>query len=117
MVVGQASIEVTGSGTCLVARVSGEMDYTTRPALQDRFTELVARAPFIVLDLSGVTFCDSAGLTVLLVARLRATKHAVELVVACVPPHLRTLLQMTGADQVLRVFATVADAEAAEPRA
>jgi anti-sigma B factor antagonist len=114
-VVGQSPVEVTGSGACLVVRVSGEMDYATRPDLRDRFAELVARAPFIVLDLSGVTFCDSAGLNVLLVARLRAIEHAV--VVACVPPYLRRILSMTGVDQVLRVFATVADAEAAGPDA
>lgn len=31
---------------------------------------------------------------------------------ACVPAPLRRVLHMTGVDQVLRVYATVADAEA-----
>lgn len=34
------------------------------------------------------------------------------LVVACVPEPLQRILQMTGADQVLRVYDTVTDAEA-----
>jgi anti-anti-sigma factor len=111
-------VEVAVSDHCVVARVSGEMDYPTRPVLQERFVELIARGDrFIVLDLSGVTFCDSAGLNVLLVARLRADERGAELVLACVPPLLAQVLGMTGADQVLRVFATVADAEAAGPRA
>ncbi|MGQ4420715.1 hypothetical protein ACN6LA_001004 [Streptomyces sp. SAS_269] len=50
-------------------------------------------------------------MNVLLEARdvaLRAT-----VVLAFVPGPLRRLLEMTGADQILRVFGTVADAEAA----
>ncbi|MFJ6604106.1 hypothetical protein [Streptomyces lydicus] len=35
------------------------------------------------------------------------------LVLACVPVPLRQILEMTRADHVLRVFDTVADAEAA----
>ncbi|MEU9289153.1 STAS domain-containing protein [Streptomyces sp. NPDC048275] len=110
---GVSVVDVTVSGTCVIARVSGEMDFTTRPDFQERFDELVARGErFIVLDLSGVTFCDSAGLNALLVGRLQADKREVEFVVACVPQHLRRILQMTGADQVLRSSETVAEAEA-----
>jgi anti-anti-sigma factor len=110
-------VEVAVSDHCVVARVRGEMDYTTRPALQERFVELITRGyRFIVLDMSGVTFCDSAGLNVLVVARLRADERGAELVLACVPPNLVRVLWMTGVDQVLRVFATVAEAEAAAPR-
>ncbi|WP_372470243.1 hypothetical protein [Streptomyces hydrogenans] len=35
------------------------------------------------------------------------------LVLACVPGHLRRILEITGASQVLRIFATVADAATA----
>jgi hypothetical protein len=37
----------------------------------------------------------------------------VTLVLAGVPGHLQRITQMTGADHVLRVFATVGDAKAA----
>lgn len=57
--------------------------------------------------------CDSAGLNVLLWARREAERAAVVLVLTCVPVKLHRVLQMTGADQVLRVFAAVTDAEAA----
>lgn len=56
--------------------------------------------------------CDSAGLSVLLWARSEAEAHGVVLVPACVPASLRRVLEMTGADQVLRVFETVVDAQA-----
>ncbi|MFG2794669.1 hypothetical protein [Streptomyces sp. NPDC048419] len=41
----------------------------------------------------------------------------VSVVLACVPPQLLRILEMTGTDQVLRAFATTADAEAAGPPA
>jgi anti-anti-sigma factor len=111
VVAGVSVADVTVSGGCVIARVSGEMDFTTRPDFRERFAELVARGQrFIVLDLSGVTFCDSAGLNALLVGRLQTDKRGVGLVVAGVPQHLRRTLEMTGADQVLTAYDTVADA-------
>lgn len=110
---GVSVTDVTISGGCVIARVSGDMDFTTRPDVQERFAELVTRGQrFIVLDLSGVTFCDSAGLNALLVGRSQADKREVGLVVAGVPQHLRRILEMTGADQVLMAYDTVAEAVA-----
>ncbi|MFB1044140.1 STAS domain-containing protein [Streptomyces chrestomyceticus] len=107
------SVETTISGRSLVARVSGEMDYLTYPVFRERFNELIGRGErFIVLDLSGVSFCDSAGLNALLGARRQAETVGAVLVLACVPDPLRRILEMTGADHVLRAFDTVTDAEA-----
>ncbi|WP_369275707.1 STAS domain-containing protein [Streptomyces sp. R11] len=107
------SVETFAVGHCLVARVSGEMDFVTEPVLRPQFKELIARAGrFIVLDLSGVSFCDSAGLSLLIGAWKQAEPSGVVLVLACVPEHLRRVLQMTGMDQILRVFNTVANARA-----
>lgn len=87
------------------------MDYLTRPAYLTLFGDLIAtRHPCVVLDLSGVTFCDSAGLNALLAAHRIATSNRASLVLACVPPQLRRVLDLTGADQVLAVHDTVADA-------
>lgn len=66
-----------------------------------------------MLDLTDVSFCDSAGLNVLLGARREAEKAEVVLVLACVPHKLHRILEMTGADQFLRVFCAIADAETA----
>ncbi|WP_163010883.1 STAS domain-containing protein [Streptomyces dangxiongensis] len=106
-------IEAIASGRCLVARVVGEMDYVTEPVFRAQFTELIARGDrFIVLDLSGVSFSDSAGLNVLLGVWRQADEGGTVVVLAHVPEPLRRILQMTGADQVLKVYDTVTDAEA-----
>lgn len=90
------------------------MDYATEPVLRPQFKELLSRGSrSIVLDLSGVSFCDSAGLNVLIGAWRQADAGRAVLVLACVPESLRRILQMTGVDQLLRVYDTVTDAEAA----
>ncbi|MFD5848238.1 STAS domain-containing protein [Streptomyces chartreusis] len=107
------SVGTTASGRCVVARVSGDMDYLTAPVLRARFKELLARGDrFMVLELSEVAFCDSVGLNVLLEAWRQAEAGGAVLVLACVPLPVQRILEMTGATQVLRVFATVTDAEA-----
>ncbi|MFF3484473.1 STAS domain-containing protein [Streptomyces sp. NPDC002701] len=108
------SVETAVVGRCLIGRVSGEMDHASAPTLRARFRELIVQGNrFIVLDLSEVPFCDSAGLNVLLAAWRQADAVAAVLVLACVPAGLRRVLRITGADQVLRVYDTVTDAQAA----
>jgi len=53
--------------------VSGELDATTAPTLRDRLARVDADRG-VVLDLSGVTFCDSVGLA----SVLEATDRDVE---------------------------------------
>ncbi|MFD0547680.1 STAS domain-containing protein [Streptomyces mexicanus] len=111
------SVETAESGPCVVARVRGGMDYTVQRELRERLTQAIDRAEqALILDMAGVTFCDSAGLNVLLGARREAGRCEVALALACAPGTVRRVLEMTGADQVLRVYATVADAEAALSR-
>ncbi|MGW6791906.1 STAS domain-containing protein [Streptomyces chartreusis] len=67
IVAGSPSVEATVVSRGVVARVSGDMDYVTGPGLWEQFDELlVGGAGFAVLDLSDVSFCDSAGLNLLL---------------------------------------------------
>jgi anti-anti-sigma factor len=112
--VADPSVETIAVGRCLVARVSGEMDYVTEPVFRPQFKELIAQADrFIVLDLSGVSFCDSVGLNVLLNGWKQADASGIVLALACVVGPVRRILRLTGIDDALRVYESVADAEAA----
>ncbi|MFF3919210.1 STAS domain-containing protein [Streptomyces sp. NPDC001852] len=55
----------------------------------------------------------AAALSVLLGARRAAATAGTLLALACVPGSVRRILEITAADQVLRIFDTVADAVAA----
>ncbi|MEU4878436.1 STAS domain-containing protein [Streptomyces sp. NPDC021608] len=108
---GDVLVEVVASDGCLVIRISGALDYLSIPVLMEKLRPLIARGDrSMVLDLSGVTFCDSSGLNALLLARQQAERRGLKLAVACVPPQPLRVLTMTGADQLLLVHDTVAEA-------
>ncbi|GAB2766092.1 hypothetical protein GCM10027072_76160 [Streptomyces bullii] len=58
---GDPSVGTTIVGRRVVAKVSGEMHHLTSPDLGERIKGLPAGGKFLVLDVSGVSFCDSAG--------------------------------------------------------
>ncbi|MBO9569710.1 MAG: STAS domain-containing protein [Cellulomonas iranensis] len=66
--------------------------------------------PLVVVDLAGVPFMDSSGLGAL-VGGLRATRVAQgDLRIAGVGEQVRTVLELTSMDRVLRPYAHVDDA-------
>jgi anti-anti-sigma factor len=75
-----------------VVEVDGEADYDTSPALVRTCADLVERgAVNLVLDLSGLGFCDSSGINALV--RIR-----------------RQALDLSRVESVFTVFPTVQDA-------
>jgi anti-sigma B factor antagonist len=69
-------IEVSPDGDGTVVRPFGEVDLATAPALEARAVEILdGGCPHLVIDLRGVSFIDSTGIRVLIVA----TRHAREL--------------------------------------
>ncbi|MDT7843409.1 STAS domain-containing protein [Streptomyces justiciae] len=108
------SIDASVSGGCLHVLVKGELIYEHQALLREQFDELLQHGDAcIVVDLTQVGFCDSSGLNVLLDLRLQAEQNGRQLLLACVPDPLRRLLEITGSDQVLRIYDTVAEADAA----
>jgi anti-sigma B factor antagonist len=94
----------------LVVEVTGDVDMLTAPRLLDALhTALRAPYPVLVVDLTGVQFMGSAGLSALVNAHRRAGSSTSVRIVA---PALTTLrpLQVTGLDAVLNVYQSRPDA-------
>ncbi|MFE1260768.1 STAS domain-containing protein [Streptomyces albogriseolus] len=93
-----------------VLEVAGELDHHTAPLL----TEAVNEAPFgpygVVLDLSGLTFCDSSGITVFVTAHRRSRDKGSQLSLAGVAPAQMRVLRMVGLDEVFTIHSGVEDA-------
>ncbi|QQQ80110.1 STAS domain-containing protein [Saccharothrix sp. 6-C] len=103
-------IRVTRTGDVLVVAVSGELDMDTTSEVRATVVSgLVERPSALVLDLSGVIFFSSAGLSLLLeVRRLVDTLAVVATRRAVLRP-----IQLTSLGQLLTVFPSVDEALAA----
>ncbi|MEV5413568.1 STAS domain-containing protein [Thermopolyspora sp. NPDC052614] len=91
-----------------VMAIAGEIDLYTAPRLQAEFARLLENGPArIVIDMSGVEFCDSTGMNVLLSALKRMRERGGQLEVAAPRPAVRKILQVTGLDSVFTVHDAV----------
>ncbi|MEU6389439.1 STAS domain-containing protein [Streptomyces sp. NPDC046939] len=98
-------------GPAAIATVTGEIDLHTAPGLRTRALELIDQGHHhLILDLSGVGFCDSAGLSAL-IGIWHGTQGAGGcLALAAVPDRLMRMLTLTGVDSVLPHYPTTAEA-------
>jgi anti-sigma B factor antagonist len=87
----------------------GELDMATAPALDDHLFRalLLDCPPRIVVELSGVRFCDSSGAGALVRGWKRATALGGELVLLCPARRVADYLQMIGVDQGITVASAV----------
>jgi anti-sigma B factor antagonist len=98
------TITVSDTGPEVRVTASGEIDSTSAPALRNRLDALLdAGAQHLVVDLTGVTFLDSAGLCVLAAAYRRASADGRGVRVLASSRAVIRPLQITGLLDLLQV--------------
>jgi anti-sigma B factor antagonist len=70
------------------------------------------KAAVVIVDMSAVPYVDSDGLGAILKAHISCAKSGRQMVLAAVPARLRTLLKVTGVEQMIITFPTVKEAQA-----
>ncbi len=92
-------------GDHIILSLSGEIDLYTAPRLQSELAAvLAANDPArIVVDMSGVEFCDSTGMNVLLAGHRHARERGGDLALAAPRAAVRKILQVTGLESVFAV--------------
>ncbi|MFF8828599.1 STAS domain-containing protein [Streptomyces sp. NPDC015131] len=99
-----------GAGRILL-KVTGELDHHTAPRLSRELTSVpLAPDGALVLDLSGLTYCDSTGITVLVGAYHRTEAAGCPLALAGLSPDLTRVFHTVGLDQVFTFHPTADDA-------
>jgi anti-anti-sigma factor len=94
---------VVHSGLARVT-LAGELDLDTASYVHEAVTACLREQPTsLCLDLTGVSFCDCAGLSTLLRARTSALRAGVDLVLEGVGSQLARLLSLTGSDDLFAV--------------
>lgn len=91
----------SGGGTLLV--LEGEVDPHTTEQLDEAVDAALADAGDLVLELSGVTFIDSAGLRSLIRAQRQVDEAGGSLVLRAPRPSTRRVLEITGLTDELTV--------------
>lgn len=93
----------------VVLRATGDLDAYTVTGLREhlhRAADATGGAGLIVVDLSGATFIDSAGLGALVGAQRRARERGGRLRIVRPPPLVLRAFELTGLDEVLELCAT-----------
>ncbi|GAA2250473.1 MULTISPECIES: STAS domain-containing protein [Kitasatospora] len=98
----------------IVLTLEGELDHDSAGPLREALDEALRQSPEqLVVDCSGLAFCDSTGLNLLLRARLTAEAAGGRIVLTGPSPIVARMLEITGAQDVFQVFATVEQVTAA----
>jgi anti-anti-sigma factor len=99
------------SGTVVVT-VSGRLVLGREvERLEAAVTELAKRTPGrVVFDLTGLDYADSAGIGTFVACLTTIKKAGGEMRMAGLNARVQKLFQLTGIDQLLAVFPTVAEA-------
>ena len=94
-----------------VVGLRGELDLTSTDMLRDRlFAILTEKSASLILDLSGLTFMDSTGISVLVATERRAFALGGSLSLAGLQKVVARVLHVTSLDRHFPIFATVEDA-------
>ena len=104
------TVESQSNGVIVVA---GELSLAEAPILERHLADVLANASSaVVVDLAGVEFIDSTGLSVLVRAQQQAAERGVEFGVQNPRAQAHRLLSLTGLEERL----TLASPPAAKPQ-
>jgi anti-sigma B factor antagonist len=98
-------------GSVAVMTFPTEIDISNAAQLrEDLLSALVQGASLVVADMSGTTFCDSAGVALLARVVRQAAESGSGLRVAASAPAVTRVLALTGIDKLIEIYPSVAAA-------
>jgi anti-anti-sigma factor len=108
------TLETRNRGDVMIVHCQGRIVYRDEAAALSRLvSEILANGGKVVLDLSGVSSIDSAGIGELVFLHTWAQSQRADLKCAGPSPLVRSLLDLTNLDSVLEIHPSVHEALAA----
>jgi anti-sigma B factor antagonist len=106
---------VVWTGEIATVRLPREVDVTNAAGvLYDLTAALDNGAKVVIADMSGTTFCDSAGVASLVRAHRHAADNQARLRLVTTTPAVQRVLSLTGVETLIPVFGTVSAARSAD---
>ncbi|MGE0449919.1 MAG: STAS domain-containing protein [Vicinamibacterales bacterium] len=104
-------VQTRQEGAIPVVTVTGRIDPTTSPQLQDALDALLPGSGYrAVLDLTGVTFISSSGLRVFISVQKKVTSLQGDLKLCGMNSNVETVFRIAGLLKIFDVASTEADA-------
>lgn len=108
------SITVTtlpaGDGVCRVVRLAGEADLTDTSLREAVAAKIAARPRLLLIDLTALTFIDSAATQMILSAYHVLRREGGTLALIRSSPAVARVLALLGVDQVIRAYSSIPQA-------
>jgi anti-sigma B factor antagonist len=100
----QLAVDITRMDATDLVTVSGELDMASALGLAGPLTDIAHDGDgSVVIDLSGLSFMDSTGMSVLLNARRRLTRQGRGMLVICPAGPVMRVFELTSMVETLRV--------------
>jgi anti-anti-sigma factor len=97
-----------------IARLPDAIDIASRPSAEAALLTAVSVPGLVIVDMTGTTCCDSAGMRMLLAAHNRARSSGATLRVAVTPgTSVARVMAILGMNRILSVYDSIEDAQAA----
>lgn len=107
----EVSVEHDDPALPAVMRVAGEVDVLTSTTLRHALAlHMGAGRPDLIVDLSGVTFLDSTGLSVLVRAERQVRERGGRMDLVVAQERVVDLLRITALEQIFRIHRTLQEA-------
>lgn len=87
--------------------LAGELDFSTVADLRDVIRDTPFTAVGVVIDLTGVLYCDSTGITVLVTASQQASSAGSPFALAGLSDNLRRVFGIAGLHEIFSSYPTV----------
>ncbi|MGC5341985.1 STAS domain-containing protein [Streptomyces sp. DT24] len=95
-----------------VVEMRGELDYHSAPQARDVLSTLrMAPGQRLLLDLGGLTFCDSSGISVMIALRNHALAARSEVALVAVPERIVRVFRVIGLEPIFPSYPTERDAD------
>ncbi|KOX18471.1 MULTISPECIES: STAS domain-containing protein [unclassified Streptomyces] len=103
-------LEARSSGGHTVAALRGELDLVLVRHLRPELDALARESDALTLDIRGLTFCDAAGLGLLVRCARRTRERGARWRLLCDQPRILRLIRLTSLGDLLRPEAAPAGA-------
>lgn len=96
-----AWVDVGDENGAIVLRVGGELDESSRHSVEPVVVAAVNGADHVILDLRALTFCDSAGIAVVVGAAELARRRGCRMTIDHITPAVRRVFDIAAVGQLV----------------